>query len=378
MMRAALALWAARSAPRMTKELRPLAAMAMALPLARIARSTTLPLTISALEFGNRALMLGGRPTWSAFSKSSAYAMEGLLQGVVDAPTGILPNPLPEVSTGPAVGLLVRDRVRCTHERERDSGLSGGHLRRARHCAAGGGRPQVLTDPLLRLRVGVLLRHSPVPPAHTYRDLDAVVISHAHIDHLDVPSLRLLDKTTPVLAPQATEKLLRRIGFADVTEMEAGQSRDIGGVTITATPAMHGATRHPLAEEGNALGYVVRGSLSAYFAGDTGLFDGMAGLADHLDVALLPVGGWGPRLPDDHLNPLTAAKALALLRPRVAVPIHWGTLFPPWLPPTFNAKFGMWPHAFTRYAAHLAPGVDVRVLEPGETTRVEVTESART
>ena len=90
MMRAALAFCAARRAPRMTKELRPLAAMAMALPLARIARSTTLPLTISALEFGNRAWMLGGRPTWRALSKSSAYAMEGLLQGVVGSLPRIL------------------------------------------------------------------------------------------------------------------------------------------------------------------------------------------------------------------------------------------------------------------------------------------------
>ena len=89
MMTAALARCAARSAPRMAKELRPFAAMAMALPLARIARSTTLPLTSSALEFGNRALMLGGRPTWRAFSKSSAYAMDSLLQGVVDPYRGL-------------------------------------------------------------------------------------------------------------------------------------------------------------------------------------------------------------------------------------------------------------------------------------------------
>jgi L-ascorbate metabolism protein UlaG (beta-lactamase superfamily) len=230
---------------------------------------------------------------------------------------------------------------------------------------------RILTDPLLRLHVGPLIRRSPVPPPDVHRDLDAVVISHAHIDHLDVPSLRLVDKTTPVLAPQATERLLRRLGFADVTEMEPGQSRAIGGgVVITATTADHGITRHPLAEEGNALGYVVRGRLSAYFAGDTGLFDGMADLAGDLDVALLPVGGWGPRLPDDHLNPLTAAKALALLRPAVAVPIHWGTLYAPWLPPLLNSKFGTWPLAFTRYAAHLAPGVEVRVLEPGETTHL--------
>ncbi len=230
---------------------------------------------------------------------------------------------------------------------------------------------RVLTDPLLRRRVGALIRHSPLPSASVYRDLDAVVISHAHIDHLDVPSLRLIDKDTPVLAPQATKRLIKRLGFADVTEMEVGESRDIGGVRLTAVPAVHGITRHPMATPGNSLGYLVEGRLTAYFAGDTGLFDEMAGLADNLDLALLPVGGWGPRLPEDHLNPLTAAKALRLLRPAVAVPIHWGTLYPPWLPPAFNARFGGWPVAFERYAAHLAPGVDVRVLGPGETTRID-------
>ena len=96
-----------------------------------------------------------------------------------------------------------------------------------------------------------------------------------------------------------------------------------------------------------------------------------------LDVAVLPVGGWGPRLPSDHLNPLSAAKALELLRPRACVPVHWGTIYPPWLPPEFNAKWGEWPHAFARYAAHLAPEVDVRVLQPGETTVFARAENGR-
>ncbi len=102
----------------------------------------------------------------------------------------------------------------------------------------------------------------------------------------------------------------------------------------------------------------------------------MAGLAGDLDVALLPVGGWGPRLPDDHLNPLTAAKALALLRPAACVPVHWGTLYAPWYPPRVNPKFAEWPRAFERYAAHLAPQVEVRILAPGETTVVRA--AART
>jgi L-ascorbate metabolism protein UlaG (beta-lactamase superfamily) len=236
---------------------------------------------------------------------------------------------------------------------------------------------RLLTDPLLRRRIGVLIRRSPVPPPAVRRDLDAVLISHAHLDHLDVPSLRLIDRRTPVVAPRGLGTLLRRLGFVPL-EMDVGDEVEIGPasasrssgsarVRVTAVPADHAGTRHPLAAQSPALGYVVAGGLSTYFAGDTGLYVGMRDLAP-IDVAVLPVGGWGPRLPGDHLNPLSAAKALELLRPTACVPMHWGTIYPPWLPPEFNAKWAEWPHAFARYAAHLAPEVDVRILQPGETT----------
>jgi L-ascorbate metabolism protein UlaG (beta-lactamase superfamily) len=242
---------------------------------------------------------------------------------------------------------------------------------------------RVLTDPLLRRRIGVLIRRSPVPPPAVRRDLDAVLISHAHLDHLDVPSLRLIDRRTPVVAPRGLGPLLRRLGFVPLEvdvgdEVAIGPARATGAsgaarVRVRAVPADHAGTRYPLAAESPALGYVVAGGLSAYFAGDTGLYDGMRDLAP-VDVAVLPVGGWGPRLPSDHLNPLSAARALELLRPKACVPVHWGTIYPPWLPPAFNAKWGQWPHAFARYAAHLAPEVDVRVLLPGETTVFTPTE----
>ena len=238
---------------------------------------------------------------------------------------------------------------------------------------------RLLTDPLLRKRIGVLIRRSPVPPPAVRRDLDAVLISHAHLDHLDVPSLRLIDRRTPVVAPRGLGTLLRRLGFVPL-EMDVGDEVEIGPASAAARPAPRACASRPSrrttpapairsASESPALGYVVAGGLSAYFAGDTGLYDGMRDLAP-IDVAVLPVGGWGPRLPSDHLNPLSAAKALELLRPAACVPVHWGTIYPPWLPPAFNAKWGEWPHAFARYAAHLAPEVDVRVLQPGETTRV--------
>ena len=245
---------------------------------------------------------------------------------------------------------------------------------------------RLLTDPLLRRRIGVLIRRSPVPPPAVRRDLDAVLISHAHLDHLDVPSLRLIDRRTPVVAPRGLGMLLRRLGFVPL-EMDVGDAVEIGParssgasgrarVRVQAVPADHAGTRYPLGSESAAMGYVVSGGLSAYFAGDTGLYDGMRDLG-HLDVAVLPVGGWGPRLPDDHLNPLSAARALELLRPAACVPVHWGTIYPPWLPPAFNARWGEWPHAFARYAAHLAPEVDVRILQPGETTTFTPASSRR-
>ena len=81
----------------------------------------------------------------------------------------------------------------------------------------------------------------------------------------------------------------------------------------------------PWHRDGQALGYVVRGpSGSVYFAGDTGVFDGMSEFGP-VDVALLPVSGWGPRLPAGHMGPEEAAEAVGLIHPRVAIPIHWGT-----------------------------------------------------
>lgn len=237
---------------------------------------------------------------------------------------------------------------------------------------------RLLTDPLLRRRIGVLIRRTSLPAGEVRRDLDLVLISHAHLDHLDVPSLRMIDRRTPVVVPRGVGFVLRRLGFVPI-EVEVGDEVEVPAAPMTRTaaapprvrvravPALHTGTRYPLGTQSAALGYVISGGLTAYFAGDTGLYDGMQHLGP-LDVALLPVGGWGPRLPNDHLNPLSAARALELLRPCACVPVHWGTLYPPWLPPELNAKWSMWPHAFERYARYLAPDVEVRVLLPGETT----------
>jgi L-ascorbate metabolism protein UlaG (beta-lactamase superfamily) len=223
------------------------------------------------------------------------------------------------------------------------------------------GGVRLLTDPVLRARLAHLRRHGPVPEVPGR--VDAVLLSHLHYDHLDLPSLTQLPPGVRVLAPTGAAALLRPAGIRNMDELTPGEVAEVGGVRVEATPAEHDDRRRPLGARATPIGFVVRGRPSVYFAGDTGMFPGMADLAP-LDVALLPVAGWGPKLGWGHMDSEDAARAAALLRPRVAVPIHWGTLHPR------GRRRGAWfkapPHEFAARVAELAPGVDVRILEPGE------------
>ncbi len=225
---------------------------------------------------------------------------------------------------------------------------------------------RVLTDPVLRRWIGPLLRRGPLPGAEVTRDLDAVLITHLHPDHLDVASLRLLSGDPLILVPGHGVAYLRDRGFGRVVGVTRDDESAVGPLVVVATEANHSGRRHSTGGAGEALGFVVRGQRSIYVAGDTGLFPGMAGLAPDLDVACLPVDGWGPRLPEDHLDPLRAAQALAMLEPRIAVPIHWGTYYPPALAEVWRGRRTLPPRTFAGHAARLAPRVEVRVLDIGE------------
>lgn len=228
---------------------------------------------------------------------------------------------------------------------------------------------RLLTDPLLRGRV-TFLRAQPGSPAPVELGrLDAVLLSHFHRDHYDPASLRRLDPETPVVGPPGTAGRVGKLGFHRVTELSPGESVAVGDVSVRATKALHG--RLPARFRGVALGFLVAGSERLYFAGDTDLFPELAELAgEGVDVALLPVGGWGPRLGAGHLDPLRAAQAARLVRPRVAIPIHWGYLRPVGLGPLRPRYLTEPGEAFARLTAGIAPGVEVRVVRPGETVEI--------
>ncbi len=158
-----------------------------------------------------------------------------------------------------------------------------------------------------------------------YAGADIVVISHLHWDHLDLPSIRQLVGDPIVVVPMGAGELLRRNGATSVVEMVPGDTATFGGVRVTATKAVHRGFRPPFGPDAPSLGFVLEDpDRRIYFAGDTDIFPEMAELGE-LDLALLPIWGWGPRLGPGHMDPYRAAEALKLLRPRVAVPIHWGT-----------------------------------------------------
>jgi L-ascorbate metabolism protein UlaG (beta-lactamase superfamily) len=227
---------------------------------------------------------------------------------------------------------------------------------------------RILTDPVLRHRIGPLVRVVPDPAS--VGPVDCVLISHLHADHAHVRSLRAVDCRGPFVAPHPGSEWLSRHGIAAATDLRAGENLSLGNVRVTATPATHDRRRWRFGPAADPVGYLIRGSSSLYFAGDTDLFLGMAELCGQVDVALLPVWGWGSRLGAGHLDPESAAAAVALIAPAVAIPIHWGT-------------FAM-PHArrhlgdrdrpareFAAYAERYAPAAEIRMLEPGDTISLE-------
>jgi L-ascorbate metabolism protein UlaG (beta-lactamase superfamily) len=228
---------------------------------------------------------------------------------------------------------------------------------------------RVLTDPVLTARVAHLERATaPLPPASAV-EADVAVVSHLHADHLHLPSLRRLAVSTRLVGPHGTAGVLAR-RLPDlarrVEEVGPGETVHVGDLEITGTSAWHDGRRLPgSAHRGTALGFRLSAAgQTVWFAGDTGLFDAMSEIGP-VDVALVPVGGWGPTLGPHHLDPEQAAEAVRRVGARDVIPIHYGTLWPSGLrrlaPRQFRDKC-LGPGR--RFASAVEPTVRVHVIEP--------------
>jgi L-ascorbate metabolism protein UlaG (beta-lactamase superfamily) len=235
------------------------------------------------------------------------------------------------------------------------------------------GGVRLITDPLLRPHAGALRRVGPAPDPRAWAGADAVLVSHLHLDHADLGSLRLLPGV-PALAGGANaawldrKRLLARPVGDEWVAVDTPASS--GPVEVRVVRADHHS--RPLPNRPNdAHGFLVRSDEGvAWFAGDTSLYTEMAGLADlagaRIDLALVPIHGWGPRLSEGHMDPAAAAQATALVRPRAVLPIHYGTFHPV----GFNLAGLGWMHRprdeFAAALARWSPDTQLLPLERGQ------------
>jgi L-ascorbate metabolism protein UlaG (beta-lactamase superfamily) len=191
------------------------------------------------------------------------------------------------------------------------------------------GASTLVTDPVLERFVAGIGRAQATPEVDL-RDLDLCLISHAHLDHLHLPSLRRLPRRSTVVVPPRCADLCAGLGFDRVVELAVGESLAQRGVEVTAVPARHLGVRSAFDwRRRGCCGYVVRGDgPTCYFAGDTGYFSGFVEIGRRYapDLAILPVGAYRPRgFRHFHMSPLDAVYAFADLNARALLPVHHGT-----------------------------------------------------
>ncbi|MCD5316068.1 MBL fold metallo-hydrolase [Kineosporia babensis] len=229
------------------------------------------------------------------------------------------------------------------------------------------GGTRLITDPLLRRHNWPLRRRGERPSAPAWSRPDLVLLSHLHHDHAELSSLKLL-AGVPVLTAPDNAAWLRRKGLSGIDD--GGKWYDIPGtdVRVRLVRADHG--HRPMPHRPNsANGHLVQTpGFTAYLAGDTSLYPELADLpkiADApIDLAVVPIGGWGPRLSGGHMDSEQAAQAVALIGARVAVPVHWGTLHAPVVGRFPRGWMDVGGQLFTEALARHAPESRSLVLAP--------------
>jgi L-ascorbate metabolism protein UlaG (beta-lactamase superfamily) len=235
---------------------------------------------------------------------------------------------------------------------------------------------RVLFDPVWGVRVSPSSfagprRLHPVPvPLEVLPRLDAIVISHDHYDHLDLPSVRTLlrTQTAPFVVPLGVGSHLRRwrVPAERIIELDWSESVELAGLRLTATAAQHFSGR--LFKRDGTLWSswaVVGPTRRVFYTGDSGYFDGYAAIGEQFgpfDVSLVQIGAYGPGWPDIHMTPEEGVAAHLDVRAKVMIPVHWAT---------FNLAI----HAWTEPADRLwreAKARDVLLAVPRPGERIDV------
>jgi L-ascorbate metabolism protein UlaG (beta-lactamase superfamily) len=192
------------------------------------------------------------------------------------------------------------------------------------------GQVNVLTDPVYAERLLLPKRLvAPGVPFEALPRLDIVLVSHGHMDHLDLPTHQRLPNDAVVICASNLSDLLIPCGYQEVVELTWGQSVVVKDVRVTALPVRHWGTRALLPDNRGYTGFVLESAAgTVFFPGDTAYFEGFRdyGRRHSIDVALLPIGAYRPAaFRRVHMSPEDAIQAFVDLNARYLIPIHWGT-----------------------------------------------------
>jgi L-ascorbate metabolism protein UlaG (beta-lactamase superfamily) len=235
---------------------------------------------------------------------------------------------------------------------------------------------RVLFDPVWSDRVSPSAqvgpkRLHPVPiPLERLPQLDAIVISHDHYDHLDLPTVQTLlrTQTAPFLVPLGIGAHLERwqVPAERIVELDWEESAEVGALRLTATEAQHFSGRGFSRDGTLWASWVVAGpNRRVFYTGDTGYFDGFVGIGEKygpFDAALVQIGAYDPMWPDIHMTPEEGVATHLDVQAHVLIPVHWAT---------FTLALHSWSEPVDRlWAEAKAQGVTLAVPRPGE--RVDV------
>jgi len=194
---------------------------------------------------------------------------------------------------------------------------------------------RILTDPAFFPRIGVHIAGVTIGPTRVVRaaltpdelpPLDAVLVTHAHMDSLDRPSLRRVAATPLLVTPRSTRDLVDDLGFSRVVELGWGERVDVGDVGVEAVPVNHWGRRWPWDGWRGYNGYLLtKGDRRVLFASDTAYTEAFAALArERIDVALFGIGAYDPWI-HNHADPEQVWRMFGMTGACWLLPVHWDT-----------------------------------------------------